>query len=126
MKHIGRKYKASSDLTTFTVIGQVTHNEIKESIDNFYEGVTSKNVLWDLTRGNFELISNDNIQNLVSIPRSQYLARKGGKTAIVADKDLAYGMARIYETRSSVDQLPFQIKVFRTIEDAYKWLNFDG
>ena len=124
MKHVGKKYEASSDLTIFTVIGQVTHGEIKEVITYFYEGVTSKNVLWDLKKGKFELISNEEIQDLVNIPKSQYMARKGGKTAIVADKDLAYGMARIYETRTQISTLPFDTKVFRTIEDAYQWLNF--
>ena len=123
MKHVGKRYETISDLTIFTVIGQVTHEEIKEAINEFYEGVASKNVLWDLSKGNFEMISNVDIQQLASIPKSQYMARKGGKTAIVADKDLAYGMARIYEARSQADSLPFETKIFRNIEDAYQWLN---
>jgi hypothetical protein len=126
VNHVGKKYEVSSDLTIFTVIGQVTHDEIKEVINEFYEGVTSKNVLWDLNRGNFELISNEEIQDLVNIPRSQYLARKGGKTAIVAGKDLAYGMARIYEARSRTDPVPFETRIFRTIEEANQWLNSTG
>lgn len=124
MKHIGKRYEASSDLTIFTVIGPVTPAELAEAINEFYEGVTSKDVIWDLTRGDFSLISNTDIQDLVNIPRSQYLARKGGKSALVADKDLAYGLARVYEARTAMDPLPFETKVFRTMKEAYQWLNF--
>ena len=123
MKHVGKRYEVASDLTIFTVIGPVTHSEIKEAIDEFYEGVASKNVLWNLAGGNFELISDTDIQDLSKIPKAQFMARKGGKTAIVADKDLAYGMARAYEARTHIDSLPFDTKVFRTIEDAYQWLD---
>jgi len=108
MKKVGKRYEVSSDLTIFTVTGRVTHDEIKEVINEFYEGVASKNVLWDLAKGNFELVSNEEIQDLVNIPKSQYMARKGGKTAIVADKDLAYGMARIYEARTQITPPAFR------------------
>ena len=124
MKHIGKKYKPSSDLTIFTVIGPVTPAELAEAINEFYEGVTSKDVLWDLSRGDFSLISNTVIQDLVKIPKAQYLARKGGKSALVAEKDLAYGIARVYKARTAMDPLPFETKVFRTMEEAHQWLDF--
>lgn len=124
MKHIGKRYEKTADLTIFRVIGPVTPQEIKEAINEFYEGITTKNVLWDLARGNFELISNVDIQEFVSIPKSQYMARKGGKSAIVADTDLAYGMARVYEARSQAASLPFETKIFRNIEDAFQWLDY--
>ena len=126
MKHVGKQYEASSNLTIFTVIGRVTHNEIKEAINEFYAGVVTKNVLWDLSIGNFELLSNDDIQDLANIPRSQYLARKGGKTAIVADKDLAYGLARVYESRSIANPVPFETRIFRSTEAANHWINSTG
>ena len=124
MKHISKQYEASSALTIFTVIGPVTPAELAEAINEFYEGITSKNILWDLTRGDFSLISNTDIQDLVKIPKAQYLARKGGKSALVADKDLAYGLARIYKSRTAMDPLPFETKVFRTMEEAHQWLDF--
>ena len=123
MKNVSKRFEAASDLTIFTVTGKVDREEIEKAIADFYAGTITKNVLWDLEKGNFELISNDDIQDLVNIPRSHQLTRKGGKTAIVADKDLAYGMARIYEARSQLDTLPFDTKVFRTLEEAYQWLN---
>lgn len=41
-------------------------------------------------------------------------------TAIVADKDLTYGLSRMYEMMS--DDVPTIIHIFRDIDDAKKWL----
>jgi len=42
------------------------------------------------------------------------------RLAIVASEDVVFGMARMYQTRTS-SHLP-NVKVFRTLEDAEAWL----
>ena len=42
------------------------------------------------------------------------------KTAIVADKDLIYGLSRTYEMMT--DNIPTEVNIFRNMEDAQNWL----
>lgn len=44
----------------------------------------------------------------------------GGRWAVVAPRDLVYGMARMYQLIRS--GAPYEIEVFRTREEAHRWL----
>ena len=46
----------------------------------------------------------------------------GQKTAIVAPRELLYGLSKIYEVLYELSQAPADIKVFRNIGEARKWL----
>lgn len=66
-------------------------------------------------------ISAADLNKIVDYLRSTMNIRgQGWKSAIVADSDLAFGMSRMYEQLA--DQLPYEIMVFRTLEEAEKWL----
>jgi len=49
-------------------------------------------------------------------------SRQGGKTAVVAPKDLVYGLARMFQIMSDTDDFPFETRVFRSYEEAEQWL----
>ena len=48
--------------------------------------------------------------------------------AIVAPRDLDYGLSRMIEMVTGIagEQLPYKIKVFRSMEEATKWLEEDS
>jgi hypothetical protein len=46
----------------------------------------------------------------------------GTRSAIVAPKHFEFAMGRIIETHSGLLNLPFEVKVFRTCEQAAEWL----
>ena len=48
---------------------------------------------------------------------------KGGKTAIVALKDLDFGMTRMLMTFAEMKDLPVVAEVFRSFDNAIEWLN---
>ena len=43
------------------------------------------------------------------------------KIALVMPKDLAYGLARMWESQTEYDA-SFQIQIFRSFKDARKWI----
>ena len=51
--------------------------------------------------------------------------RKGGRTAIVSTIDVTFGVARMLEalTNTPNDDLAYELKVFRKIKAAVRWLD---
>jgi hypothetical protein len=49
--------------------------------------------------------------------------RKGCKAAIVAPKDLEFGVGRITQSFGQNEQLPYPIMAFRSMDEAKQWLD---
>ena len=49
-------------------------------------------------------------------------SRNNGKIAVIAPKDLEFGMARMFQLMSDEKQFPFSVKVFRHVGEACQWL----
>lgn len=122
MGTIKKMVDQEKNITVFSVVGDVTGEEYEQAICDFYEiGPTTKYVLWDLTEALLEHVKSSEVFGL-QIPRSAASKREGGKTAIVAPSDLAYGLARMYESGAADGELPFSTSIFRTPEEAMQWL----
>ncbi len=52
-----------------------------------------------------------------------HISTEKSRRAIVAEKDIYFGMARMYEMYGEAD--PSQIKVFRGMAEARRWLRLD-
>ena len=48
--------------------------------------------------------------------------RPKGRTALVADKDYAFGIGRMYDSLVEISGFPVEHRVFRDFKDAMKWL----
>ena len=112
----------SKNLTIFTVSETVTAREIASAIRSFYAGDVTLYSLWDLRQGNIEP-TDDEVWNLARTVRTLNLSiRTGGKTALVAGKGEIFGLASMYQHIADTLTLPFEIRVFNNIEEAYDWL----
>ena len=112
----------SKNLTIFTVSGTVTAREIASAIRSFYAGEVTLYSLWDLRQGNIES-TDDEVWNLARAVRTLNLSiRTGGKTAMVAGEGAIFGLARMYQHIADTMTLPFEIRAFNDMEDAYHWL----
>lgn len=112
----------SKKLTIFTVSGTVTAREIASAIRSFYAADVTLYSLWDLRQGNIES-TDDEVWNLARTVRTLNLSiRTGGKTALVAGEGAIFGLARMYQHIADTLTLPFEIRVFSNIEEAYDWL----
>ena len=109
------------DLTCQLVEGRINLDEIIETLIKFYESDPTKNVLWDYRDAVLDNFSVDDIHIIVDRIEPYAESRTGGKTAVVAPNDLAFGLSRAFEMIG--DRLPFEIEVFRTLSDAIKWLS---
>ena len=112
----------SKKLTIFTVSGTITALEFANAIRSFYAGDLTLYALWDLRNGKIESTDND-VWNLArSVSSLNLSSRRGGKTALVAGEGRPFGLARMYQLITDTMTLPFEIKVFTSIEEAHNWL----
>jgi hypothetical protein len=119
---IEKQLDQSKKLTIFTVSGTVTAREIASAIRSFYAADVTLYSLWDLRQGNIES-TDDEVWNLARTVRTLNLSiRTGGKTALVAGEGAIFGLARMYQHIADTLTLPFEIRVFSNIEEAYDWL----
>ena len=122
MGNIQKNVDEQNALTIYTVTGKITGSEVQDVIREFYEGNTTPNVLWDLTQCDVSGITSSDVQRIASFQRKQADSRLGGKTAIAASEEVAFGLARMYELLTELRELPFATRTFRTPEEAKEWL----
>ena len=122
MENIHVRIESESDLTVYTVIGSVTADDIQHIIKKFYEDHITQNVLFDLSKSDVSRLSADDVHSIAHTPRKCAETRTGGKTAIVAPTDITFGLTRMYEFMTEVQNFSFTTQTFRTSQDAYQWL----
>jgi hypothetical protein len=113
----------AKELTIFKVTGVLGFDKVLRVVRDFYDGDPTKHVLWDfidtaeiqLTSVEVEAISNF---------RPRYEGKQAsGKTAFVAQKDILYGLSRMFEIQSRFREAPFNIMVFRNTAEARQWFD---
>ena len=109
-------------LTTFTVSGTITAREFARAIRSFYAGEVTLYSLWDLRNGNIEATDSEVWDLARSTSTLNLSSRIGGKTALVAREGRPFGLARMYQLITDTMTLPFDIRVFSSIEEAHNWL----
>ena len=122
MGKIKLKVDSQKDLTVFTVVGEVDSGEILNEIRKFYEGEVTKYILWDLSESDVSKLTSSDVQKIAFTPPEYSKKRIGGKTAMVAPKNITFGLSRMYEMMKENQNLPFPTMSFRTCKEAYKWL----
>ena len=114
------------DLTIVKVTGVLSFDEAMPVIKDFYDGNPTKNVLWDLNAVTEIQITTEEVEAIASFGPRYQGKRKSGKTALVARKDVYYGLSRMFEIQSNIKGAPYQTTVFRNLEEAYQWLDESG
>ncbi len=122
MAQIKKKIVKEKDLTIIEVTGKITSNEIIEAIIDFYKSDFTLKLLWDLSKSDMSGITGDHLREILSVAKSYAHLREGGKTALFTTLPLGYGIARMYEILSDVNQHPIQNSVFRSLDKAMAWL----
>ncbi len=125
MAKITKSYESDIDLTIFIVVGEATFDEVWDQTFTFFSGKPSKSVLWDFTSGTVKNISSQEIDQIAKRGGEVLAKIEGRKGAILAPKDVDYGLARIFQMFSKFEKFPFEIEIFRDMNDARKWLMSD-
>ena len=110
------------EITIFTADGEISYSEASEAISRYYRSndpSLTKNILGDLRNASLTLLTAPQVTNLADLSSSYSEQRGGGQTAIVVSNDLNFGIAKEFEAQ--VIYLPSKFKLFRDIDEAYKW-----
>ncbi|MEJ2543866.1 MAG: hypothetical protein P8Y99_07340 [Calditrichaceae bacterium] len=110
------------DLTINSCYKKVLISDIYEVINKFYNGVPTKNVIWDFSNANVSEIKPSEIQILAEQVKGMAHSRQGGKTSIIAPLDITFGLSRMYQIFSDISHPIDNISVFKTLPEAMEWI----
>ena len=110
------------DLTTVTVLGDVSAGQVRTQIITFLTTRPTRLVLWDIRNGTLSRLSSDDLRELVASGAPYADRRRGGRTAILCSKPVDFGISRMFGTFANIYHIPFEIHVFDEYEDAMSWL----
>lgn len=112
----------ATHITTLTVTGRISASELRVALDEFYVDTPTQLALCDVSRADPELLSKEELSDLAEHVAGLARIRAGGRSAIVATSNLAYGLSRMYGLLAETNRHPVAIQVFRTKEAALQWL----
>ena len=108
--------------------GDTSPDDIEASLEqvlNNPEWSTGKHILYDNRLENLCNLSGGDIQR-ISLKFTQFNDKlQHSKIALVMPSDIAFGLARMWETFTE-NTASFKTNVFRTITDAFTWIEERG
>ncbi len=119
---ISKQIDQSKQLTTFTINGEATFEEVGAAIKGLYAEAPTRNVFWDCSNGSVANLTTEHVEKLASLSPRFGKAREGGKTALYSPGDMAFGLSRMFEIIGKLRKVPIQLKVFRDKDKAKQWL----
>ena len=116
------KISKHEDLTVHDVTGSASEMQMYDAIEKFYQEEPTALLLWDMSQADVSHVTPDILRNFAKKSAILGVNRQGGRTAVVAPKDLQYGLARMSEVFLEAESAPFSFRVFRTRDEALQWL----
>jgi hypothetical protein len=117
----------NSGVIVHAVSGDVSFDEILRALDRIVDHPLyqpGSAALWDFSGAAADKLDTKGLRNLVGRVRERLGNRGTGyKVALVAPRDLDYGLARMYQAYAS--ELPIALSVFRSSGEAWDWLSED-
>ena len=116
---MNKRYKIVKlgDITAIRFTHKPSLEDIRMSIDEAASISTSGLRLWDYSHSGWDLTSTQ-LQKLTEYAKTKFLPPS--KVALVATKDLSFGISRVYEAFRKQEGL--EIEVFRSEPEALNWL----
>jgi hypothetical protein len=110
------------DVTVFTVVGELTADDITGAIKTDYSQTPTTHILWDLTEGSLSGMTAHAFRQVADVAQGIRIPAPGARTAYVGSDDLAYGLMRMYTALAALARVPAEYQVFRTKGEALAWL----
>ena len=118
-------YDRERQLTRFRVNGEFSADDALAVIEAYYAGEVTRLTLIDFSGADLSGITSDQLKKIAKMIGARGLARKGGKTAYVLCGDLHFGLGRMAEALYDIENVPFEMRVFRQLKKALAWLGFE-
>lgn len=111
-----------SGLTINIAKGEIKLEDLLNWISSYYSGITTKYILWDFNEADLSNITTEEIRKIAKEVKKKSDIRAGGKTALVFNGDLDFGLGRMYEAFAEIEGIKFESMSFQNIAEARKWL----
>ena len=120
------KYKPENGFLYIKVMGQCSVEEYETAMDEITQSKqypANINALWDVREQDFSDVTSSTVQNLVKVSK-RYPERGNAMAAFVTNGNLAFGMLRMYEITSGMEENDTSqyLRVFRSYSEAEEWL----
>ena len=118
-------FETEGSTLILTVTGDLTAEEVIYAITNIYPVDNPKDIVWDLTNASLRLLSLSNFETIARVAKESAATnglRRRGKTTHVVDSAAEYGLFRMYTVIAEMTGVPFEYSVYKTIEEARRWL----
>ena len=113
-------------LTTFTLSGEVSFHDFKSTLDQYREIGPTSLELYSTSGLSGKRLSSEELSMLADyLSLYKNVRQPGSKTAIVASKDLDYGLSRMISNLIE-GRTVYNIRAFRNMDDARRWLSGGG
>ena len=122
MGSISAQYDPEIDLTIVTAKGMITADDLLDWGNRYYKGPITQLILWDVTNADLSALQADQLKQIAENMSRISEARRGGKTAFVYDKPLEYGIGRMFQAYSEMEDMPFKVQSFQSFDEAREWL----
>ncbi len=109
-------------LTVVRTSGNITTDDLSEWAVRFRMGAVTESVLWDITRADISKLSADEICTDEQKTVDCTDLRNVSKVAIVSVNGFEYGLAELLSAFCGDDDMPFEVQVFKSFDEAIKWL----
>ena len=103
--------------------GTVGFEDITEHVAENYDSWDGNAVIWDIENMDLEKISSAEMRRATKIISSMSLEKRRDEDAVVAPKDVQFGLMRMLQIFAELDNLPIRFRLFRTIGEAKAWLS---
>ena len=120
MADIYTEVDKQKDLTTITVTGLLTADDITNAINNFYRNPT-RLVLWDANDSKLNELSVVDLEKATKMISQLKTHNSEGKTAFVVEGD-GFSLGVLFEGLTKIENLPREYRSFTSHEEALRWL----
>lgn len=109
-------------LTLFTLSGRVAFTEFIELMKSYGNAGPTRNEIYDARALTGERFSRSDIEALAAyLKKFPDIREPGSKTVVVVNEDIDYGITRMIDILTE-SYVPFEVNVFRSWDEAVKWL----
>jgi len=122
MARVDKHIEAEKDLTIYKVNGGLSAGELLRLNNELLTGQSTEKIIFDFMNGSLKNISPEVFKQEIIGSKSRTEKRKEIKLAIIAKKDIDFGMGRMYAAYIEMEDIGVNISVFRTQSEALNWL----
>lgn len=106
------------------VTGTINIDDLIKHLQALYQSPdfdSDMNAVWDIRAANSSLVTKEDVNVLINFVVKQWGQNAKNKMALVAERDLEYGMSRMYQIMLE-DKTTSKVAIFKDIQAAEDWI----